>query len=139
MHLVSSPSTSTASHVSTSTAPPHPLHSAPQQPQSISQRQLGSKSSGSPQVGQSSSSKRPPPPAPHPSASPAKKQNSKWSSDEDELIIQLRGKNMKWDDISQRLPGRTPIACRLHYQNYIERRGPWDEEKKNLLARLYDR
>ncbi len=46
---------------------------------------------------------------------------------------------MKWEDISNRLPGRTVIACRLHYQNYLERRQPWDEEKKDKLARLYDR
>ena len=46
---------------------------------------------------------------------------------------------MKWDDISQRMPGRTAIACRLHYQNYLERKTPWDDEKKDKLARLYDR
>ncbi|KAL1876915.1 hypothetical protein VTK73DRAFT_8992 [Phialemonium thermophilum] len=70
--------------------------------------------------------------------SPAKKQ-SKWSPSEDALIIELRGRGMKWDDISKRLPGRSPISCRLHYQNYLERRSEWDEEKKNKLARLYER
>ena len=30
-------------------------------------------------------------------------------------------------------------ACRLHYQNYLERRTPWDEEKMKKLKRLYDR
>lgn len=74
----------------------------------------------------------------HPSESPAKKQ-SKWSGDEDALIIELRGSGMKWEDISKRLPGRSAISCRLHYQNYLERRGEWDEEKKNKLARLYER
>ncbi|KAL3427573.1 MYB DNA-binding domain-containing protein [Phlyctema vagabunda] len=75
---------------------------------------------------------------PHPAESPAKKQ-SKWSQEEDALIIELRGSGMKWEDISKRLPGRSAISCRLHYQNYLERRSEWDEERKNKLARLYER
>ena len=75
---------------------------------------------------------------PHASESPAKKQ-SKWSAEEDTLIIELRGSGMKWEDISKRLPGRSAISCRLHYQNYLERRSEWDEERKNKLARLYER
>lgn len=46
---------------------------------------------------------------------------------------------MKWDDIAKRFPGRSSIACRLRYQNYLEKRAIWDEEKKNKLARLYAR
>ncbi|KAL9122816.1 MAG: hypothetical protein Q9187_000626 [Circinaria calcarea] len=84
------------------------------------------------------SAKRPPPTQVHPSASPAKKQ-SKWTPEEDALIIDLRGSGMKWEDISKRLPGRSAISCRLHYQNYLERRSEWDEERKNRLARLYER
>lgn len=72
------------------------------------------------------------------SETPAKKQ-SKWSAEEDALIIDLRGSGMKWEDISKRLPGRSAISCRLHYQNYLERRSEWDEERKNKLARLYER
>jgi hypothetical protein len=68
-----------------------------------------------------------------------KRQNHKWSPEEDTLIIELRGKGMKWEDISKRLPGRSAISCRLHYQNYLERRSEWDEERKNKLARLYER
>ncbi|KAI8634137.1 hypothetical protein F5Y19DRAFT_200801 [Xylariaceae sp. FL1651] len=75
---------------------------------------------------------------PHLSETPAKKQ-SKWSAEEDALIIDLRGSGMKWEDISKRLPGRSAISCRLHYQNYLERRSEWDEERKNKLARLYER
>ena len=59
--------------------------------------------------------------------------------EEDALIIDLRGGGMKWEDISKRLPGRSAISCRLHYQNYLERRSEWDEERKNKLARLYER
>ncbi len=74
----------------------------------------------------------------HTSELPAKKQ-SKWLPEEDALIIELRGSGMKWDDIAKRLPGRSSIGCRLHYQNYLERRSEWDEERKNKLARLYER
>ncbi|CAJ2511562.1 Uu.00g071870.m01.CDS01 [Anthostomella pinea] len=75
---------------------------------------------------------------PHSSESPAKRQ-SKWSPDEDAVIIELRGGGMKWEDISKRLPGRSAISCRLHYQNYLERKLDWDEDRKNKLARLYER
>ena len=73
-----------------------------------------------------------------PIGSPAKKQ-SKWSPAEDAEIIRLRGSGMKWEDISKKLRGRSAISCRLHYQNYLERRSEWDEEKRNRLARVYDR
>lgn len=75
---------------------------------------------------------------PHITDQPVKKQ-SKWSPEEDALIIELRGGGMKWEDVSKRLPGRSAISCRLHYQNYLERRSEWDEERKNKLARLYER
>lgn len=63
----------------------------------------------------------------------------KWSPDEDALVIDLRAFGMKWDDISQRLPGRSAISCRLRYQNFLGGRSEWDEERKNKLARLYER
>ena len=83
-------------------------------------------------------SKRPRANSPTIQPSPAKRQ-SKWTPEEDAIIIELRGSGMKWEDISKRLPGRSAISCRLHYQNYLERRSEWDEEKKNRLARLYER
>jgi Myb-like DNA-binding domain len=83
-------------------------------------------------------SKRSAPSGPATSAPPAKRQ-SKWTPEEDALIIELRGGGMKWEEISKRLPGRSAISCRLHYQNYLERRSEWDEERKNRLARLYER
>ncbi|PVH90928.1 hypothetical protein DM02DRAFT_472046, partial [Periconia macrospinosa] len=70
--------------------------------------------------------------------SPAKKQ-SKWTPEEDNLTIKLRGEGRKWGDIAKQLPGRSSISCRLHYQNYLEKRADWDEEEKNKLARLYAR
>ena len=69
---------------------------------------------------------------------PLKKQ-SKWTPEEDNLVIELRGQGMKWDNIAKRLPGRSSISCRLRYQNYLEKRAIWDEEKKNKLAKLYAR
>jgi len=84
------------------------------------------------------SNKRPAPQN-HPGESPAKKKQSKWTTDEDAAIIELRGNGMKWEDISKHLPGRSAISCRLRFQNYLERRSEWDEEKKNKLARLYER
>ncbi|KAF2767539.1 hypothetical protein EJ03DRAFT_276039 [Teratosphaeria nubilosa] len=84
------------------------------------------------------SNKRLAPPQPHPAESPAKKKQSKWTADEDASIIELRGNGMKWEDISKHLPGRSAISCRLRFQNYLERRSEWDEEKKNKLARLYE-
>ena len=74
----------------------------------------------------------------HAPTSPAKRQ-SKWTPEEDALIIQLRGIGKKWDDISKALPGRSPTSCRLRYQNYLERQPEWDEDRKNLLAMLYER
>ena len=73
----------------------------------------------------------------HPSATPAKRQ-SKWTENENKSIIKLRNDDMKWEDISKKLPGRSAISCRLHYQNYLERSSEWDEEKRNRLAILYE-
>jgi hypothetical protein len=75
---------------------------------------------------------------PNPSSSPARKQ-TKWTPEEDALIIELRGRGEKWEAISKMLPGRSAISCRLHYQNYLERRPEWDEDMKDRLARLYER
>ncbi|OWY45891.1 MYB DNA-binding-like protein [Alternaria alternata] len=69
----------------------------------------------------------------------AAKKQSKWTPEEDNLIIQLRGRGIKWDDIAKHLPGRSSISCRLRYQNYLEKRAIWDDEKKNKLARCYER
>ncbi|PCD21329.1 hypothetical protein AU210_016295 [Fusarium oxysporum f. sp. radicis-cucumerinum] len=77
--------------------------------------------------------------SPHAADQPSVEKQSKWSPEEDALIIELRGRNMKWEDISKRLSGRSNTACRLSYQNSLERRSEWDEERKNKLARLYER
>ncbi|KAF1961370.1 hypothetical protein CC80DRAFT_402444 [Byssothecium circinans] len=111
-----------------------PLYSGHQgQPAPIPQGLPGSNGSPPSQVIKRAASQ-----TPLPDESPAKKQ-SKWTPEEDNLTIELRGQGMKWDDIAKRLPGRSSISCRLRYQNYLEKRAVWDEEKKNKLARLYAR
>lgn len=110
-----------------------PLFSSPSVTTAVPQGPPGS--NGSPP---SQMLKRAPSQTPLPEESPAKKQ-SKWTPEEDNLTIELRGQGMKWDDIAKRLPGRSSISCRLRYQNYLEKRAVWDEEKKNKLARLYAR
>src|SRR5215469_7706679 len=70
---------------------------------------------------------------------PHKKHHGKWTPEEDAIAIELRRRKVKWDDIAKQIPGRSAISCRLRYQNYSEKRPQWDEEKKNKLARLYNR
>ncbi|QDS76982.1 hypothetical protein FKW77_005754 [Venturia effusa] len=79
-----------------------------------------------------------PPPTLGESPGPPEKKG-KWTPEEDKLAIELRRNGMKWDDIAKKLPGRSAISCRLRYQNYSEKRQEWDDEKKNKLARLYNR
>lgn len=110
-----------------------PLYSGTPGPITIPQGPPGTNGSPPSQIIKRSASQ-----TPLPEESPAKKQ-SKWTPEEDNLTIELRGQGMKWDDIAKRLPGRSSISCRLRYQNYLEKRAVWDEEKKNKLARLYAR
>ncbi|RAR04738.1 MYB DNA-binding domain containing protein [Stemphylium lycopersici] len=56
--------------------------------------------------------------APLPDEHAAKKQ-SKWTPEEDNLVIELRGQGMKWDDIAKRLPGRSSISCRLRFKDQM--------------------
>lgn len=133
--LVTSPTPSTASQVSTATAPANlypPQERRTHGPSSLAAASLGST------VPPPGPNKRPSSGKPHPAASPAKKQ-SKWTAAEDAEVIQLRGAGKRWDEIASQLPGRSMTSCRLHYQNYLEKKCPWDEEKSNRLARLYDR
>ncbi|EUC26727.1 hypothetical protein COCCADRAFT_51376, partial [Bipolaris zeicola 26-R-13] len=60
-----------------------------------------------------------------------------WTKEDDKLVIELRGSNMKWHEIAKRIPGRTDLACRLRYQNYLEKAHSYGEEVRDKLARLY--
>lgn len=132
---VTSPTPSTISQVSTATAPPNLYPQADRRTRGPSNFAAVSRE---PIAAPSGPNKRPPPDKPHSSASPAKKQ-SKWSAEEDHILVRLRVQDKKWEEIARHLPGRSMTSCRLHYQNYLEKRCPWDEEKSNKLARLYDR
>lgn len=70
------------------------------------------------------------------SEEPTKKQG-KWTPKEDEEVIQLRTKGLKWVQVADYLPGRSPLSCRLRYQNHLEERVI--SEKKENFARIYDR
>ncbi|KAK4698007.1 hypothetical protein P7C71_g155, partial [Lecanoromycetidae sp. Uapishka_2] len=147
--LPSPSSTSTASYYSAPTAPPnsynhHRQHSRDIQPQPTARLSTTSRA-----VFEQNLNLNPAAVAPakrrlgaddQPSGSPARaKKSQKWSPTENAEIIRLRGGGMKWDDISKRIPGRSPISCRLHYQNYLEKRSEWNEEQRDKLARVYDR
>jgi hypothetical protein len=69
------------------------------------------------------------------------KKLTKWTPEEDNLMIQLRNLNKKWDDIAERLPGRSSVSCRLRYQNYlkIEKEKIWKDADKEKLAGIYAR
>ncbi|KAL8841759.1 MAG: hypothetical protein Q9170_000792 [Blastenia crenularia] len=85
------------------------------------------------------STKRTAPTSPQESRQANKKSTRQWSEADSDLLLRLRGDHMKWDDVAKHFPGRTNTACRLRYQNYLERKYSWTDEKKAKLARLYDR
>lgn len=125
--IITSPSTSSASHYSTSTAPP----------QAHGQTQTAPLGGRQPATG--ASSKRGHPTNPDPLVSPDQKRQKKWTARENALLVSLRGANVKWADISKQIPGRSNTSCRLRYQNYVEKDNAWTDEKKDKLARLYER
>ncbi len=51
-----------------------------------------------------------------------------WSPKEDSLIVELSGSGVQPDDISEYLPGRSPVSCR---RRYLELHAAWSEELKN--------
>jgi hypothetical protein len=68
---------------------------------------------------------------------PRPRAKRQWSLEEDALIVKLRRKNMIWEDIAKEFPGRSAIACLLHYQNYLEKSIDWHEDRNDHLARAY--
>ena len=146
-HTPDSPASCSLSHTSANTAAsnnfvPQPVHGSQQPPfqpapplsntaQAVFQQNPGLNPAAA-------STKRPPPNGNRTSGSP-NRSKGKWTAAENARIIVLRGRGMKWDDISLEIPGRSAISCRLHYQNYLEKRADWDEEQRNKLARVYDR
>ncbi|KAL8908317.1 MAG: hypothetical protein Q9171_005503 [Xanthocarpia ochracea] len=77
--------------------------------------------------------------SPQESRHPNKKPSRQWSEADSDQLLRLRGSNMKWEDIARHFDGRTSTACRLRYQNYLEKKHDWNDEKKKSLAVLYER
>ncbi|KAI4282634.1 MAG: hypothetical protein L6R38_002794 [Xanthoria sp. 2 TBL-2021] len=68
----------------------------------------------------------------------SKKPRRQWSDTDSDKLLKLRGANTKWDEVARRhFPGWTPTACRLRYQNYLEKKYNWTDEKKSLAV-LYE-
>ncbi|KAL8718606.1 MAG: hypothetical protein Q9225_004269 [Loekoesia sp. 1 TL-2023] len=124
-----SPPTSTAPHRTLPSIPSSSLN-APREPSVVGQ---------APTLIPATSSKRTASTSPQESRQANKKPTRQWSKSDSEELLRLRGDNMKWEDIARHFPGRTSTACRLRYQNYLERKHDWTDEKKAKLARLYDR
>ncbi|KAJ5347025.1 uncharacterized protein N7506_000278 [Penicillium brevicompactum] len=60
-----------------------------------------------------------------------------WLPEEDKTIVYLRNQGRGWLAISKHLNERSPTACRLRYQNYLERWDTWDDYSKTQLAQQY--
>lgn len=74
-----------------------------------------------------------------PSSSSPPPRRAPWTADEDAQLLELRGRNVMWEDIGENFPGRTVMGCRLRYRNYLEKKSKWNGDKKDKLARLYER
>lgn len=62
-----------------------------------------------------------------------------WLPEEDKTIVYLRNQGRGWLAISKHLSERSPTACRLRYQNYLERWDTWNDDSKTQLAQQYFR
>ncbi len=47
------------------------------------------------------------------------KRGCKWSEEEDALLLRLRYQGLIWEDIAAELPGRSKVACKMHYQQSL--------------------
>lgn len=123
-----SPATSTALRLSAPTLPSGPPN-APRQSSTGGQAPLFLPATSSKRIASTS-----PQDSRH-----AGKKTRQWSKADSDELHDLRAKGEKWEDIAQRFPGRTSTACRLRYQNYLERKHEWTDKEKEDLARLYHR
>lgn len=68
---------------------------------------------------------------------PACDTGNRWSRDEDDICVSCRMNGETWVEISGKLPGRTPEACRLHHyrshpqMSKLERRGSCEAEAED--------
>lgn len=62
---------------------------------------------------------------------------SKWTDDENKLLVELVGKKKKWKDISKYFPGRSTDSCRVHFGQYLDEPS-LDDEMKTNFAKAYE-
>ncbi|KAL9125578.1 MAG: hypothetical protein Q9217_005243 [Psora testacea] len=65
-----------------------------------------------------------------------------WSSDNDKLLMRLRGQQrLDWKSISAYFPNKSANACRKRHERLMEKRtvaDPWDGAKMDTLAKTYN-
>lgn len=62
-----------------------------------------------------------------------------WSEEEDKKLLDLRRKGLAWTAISRELPGRSYLACRLRFRNYLTPPHKWTGNGQLREAGCYDR
>lgn len=58
--------------------------------------------------------------------------NSRFSSRDDELLLQLKGEGLSWDEISDRFPERSKGTLQVHYSTKLK---PRSETPKKIKKR----
>ena len=70
-----------------------------------------------------------------------------WTDDEEELLIELRGRQMPWDEILKSFPDRTWLALKSKHDRLTQdippttspRRMPWTEREDEILLDLIEK
>ncbi|KAG5939416.1 hypothetical protein E4U59_003127 [Claviceps monticola] len=60
-----------------------------------------------------------------------------WSGEEEKFLFTSKRSGMGWKEISDGLPGRTPVGCQGHYAEQIKTGPEWPQERKNELCKVY--
>lgn len=58
--------------------------------------------------------------------------NPRFSSEDDSLLLQLKGEGLSWDEISDRFPERSKGTLQVHYSTKLKRRS---ETSKTMRKR----
>jgi hypothetical protein len=57
--------------------------------------------------------------------------NSRFSSEDDELLLQLKGEGLSWDKISERFPKRSKGSLQVHYSTKLKPRSEMSKNTRN--------
>jgi hypothetical protein len=68
---------------------------------------------------------------------PPIKNPDKWPLEDDALIIKLQESGIRWEDVCENLPGRTPMGWPLHHL-YLQQQREW-AVPEDKLSRVYER